>query len=162
VAFAALSDPYGGRRGQPRVFSHFWKPGVDVDVILSEMSQKLDTAAHGLDISGSMVCVEYPFVASNRRTSIRMAMVAGVCLNWAIAQGADAFFAEPTAWKRATVGHGHASKSIVMSWLRSMHPSLDQVWTNDDEADSLCMALYASALMRSAHLNKGNDDDDHT
>ena len=137
LALAAF--PKGGRRGPSGAFSHFWPGGMSHNEILADSERVLHKLMKPEHFVGSTVVIEYPFFAKNARTAVRMGMMAGALYTHASKMTRDIIFVPPAEWKREIVGKGNANKDETMTWIKT-----NTTWSfrNDDEADSLCMAVY--------------------
>ena len=142
LAMAALPLEWGG--AAPVAFSHFWSSQVTADDVLQMAPLVLNGWLKEIGASNEWMFIEYPFLAHNRKTAMRMAMMAGALFAAASPIVSYVDFVEPSTWKKHVVGRGNANKEDTMNYLTANHPDL--TFLNDDEADSWCMALYAEML----------------
>ena len=87
--------------------------------------------------------IEAPIVGMSGagRTAVRMGMVAGAVFAETTLLTDHICIPAPMQWRKAVCGRGNLDKDGVVAWLRSEHPQAKVV--NDDEADAVCLALYA-------------------
>lgn len=118
--------------GDPRVFYD-----------LTQVSRWIDLA-----FAPWRVVIEAPIVGAsgNGQTAVKIAMAVG-----AIAAGfsCPVDLKAPASWKKEVIGHGHASKADVESFLRAHHPEITEVCSSYpakdrvDLYDAACLALAA-------------------
>lgn len=90
-----------------------------------------------------LLWIEAPIVGAsgNAQTALRMAITVGAILG--VHPGGHATLVAPASWKKVVVGHGHASKNDVKSWLDANHPALAQACHGDqDRYDATCLGLF--------------------
>ena len=139
VAFGVLHPRKGVQH--PEVFSCFWNKKRDADDVLWELPSVIaDNAALFKD--ATMVSIEYPFMAKNAKTAVRMAMVAGTLFSHIGPYAPDAVihFVPPATWKRDVIGYARADKEQTIKHMEGLYPEV--VLNNDDEADALAMAHW--------------------
>jgi Holliday junction resolvasome RuvABC endonuclease subunit len=119
---------------------------IKLDATL-DTHERLQTLLHWYSAmvppDATVVC-EAPIVGAsgNAQTAVKLAMVVG-----ALASARRTVLAAPSSWKKAVVGHGHASKSDVRAWLTQHHPALAQACgASQDLVDACCVGFYGHGL----------------
>jgi len=122
------------------------------DCVMKELMTWMDIYAERLGdyYMPPILALEAPVggMSGNVQTALRMAMVAGGIA--AIAKSTIIFgrffLVAPSTWKKTVVGKGNVNKAETIQWLKQNHPATARTLLNDDEADAVCLALYASHM----------------
>lgn len=87
--------------------------------------------------------IEAPIIGMSGagRTAVRMGMVAGAVFAETTWLTENICVPAPMQWRKAVCGRGNLDKQGVVAWLRTEHPDADAA--SDDEADAVCLALFA-------------------
>lgn len=136
----------------------FWLQAEETAILLYDQKDWVSIAT----AEASAAAVEAPIVGLSgaARTATHLAMAAGACLIGAHEAGAMTMLVPPASWKKAVVGHGHATKQDVIDACAAGVPGFDTSWvweqahrpkaTNKDKqslsdiADAVCLALYCA------------------
>jgi crossover junction endodeoxyribonuclease RuvC len=97
--------------------------------------------------SPEMLAIETLFLATNKKTAMRVAEARGVIMYEAARGGLQIFEATPPQIKVATTGYGASDKKQMIKMVK-MLVKVDDSKTSDDELDAIAIALTAFAHKR--------------
>lgn len=129
------------------VFSECFRtsPGLDFPERLALVGRR--TAGIIKKYGPDVLAIETLYMATNKKTAMRVAEARGVIIYEASRAGLEIFEATPPQIKAATTGYGRADKAQIIKMVH-MLVELDKAKCSDDELDAVAIALTASARMR--------------
>ena len=96
-----------------------------------------------------MAIVEAPVVAGarNLQSTIKVAKTVGLVETLLAPHVSDIHAVAVSSWKSKVVGHGHASKEDVVTWVDAHLPEMTGLCSgSQDLYDATCIALYGETL----------------
>lgn len=114
--------------------------------------RRILTALGDAMYSPGLAAIERPVVGRGVHATLVQSYVSGAVQAVLVEHGWEVILVSPSSWKATVVGHGHANKGAVASWLEHEQPALARAARSQDLVDAACLALYAEEVARSRPL----------